>query len=84
MFKLLRNNLCVVIINIVKTISIKRRKVDPPGHKVKAVHYFSGEGDLPDGICKTPEELAELIEDAIYRVHRGTTPKYKNQVGSAS
>jgi len=41
---------------------------------------FKGDGDLPDGICKTPEELAELIEDAIFRVHKGTTPKYKNQV----
>ena len=42
--------------------------------------FTLGEGDLPDGICKPPEELAELIEDVIFRIHRGTTPKYKNQV----
>ena len=40
----------------------------------------AGEGDLPDGICKPPEEIAELIEDAIFKIHRSTTPKYKNQV----
>jgi hypothetical protein len=52
---------------------------------VLKVFYFNlGEGDLPDGICKPPEELAELIEDVIFRVHRGTTPKYKNQVKQSS
>ncbi len=42
--------------------------------------FVSGEGTLPEGICRPPEELAELIEDVIFRIHRGTTPKYKNQV----
>jgi hypothetical protein len=42
--------------------------------------FILGEGDLPDGICKPPEELADVIEDVIFRVHQGTTPKYKNQV----
>jgi len=35
---------------------------------------------MPEGVCRPPEELAELIEDVIFRIHRGTTPKYKNQV----
>ena len=39
---------------------------------------------MPEGVCRPPEELAELIEDVIFRVHRGTTPKYKNQVSNFS
>ena len=39
---------------------------------------------MPEGVCRPPEELAELIEDVIFRVHRGTTPKYKNQVSNLS
>ena len=31
---------------------------------------------------KPPEELAELIEDTIFKQHKATTPKYKNQVRS--
>lgn len=39
--------------------------------------------ELPDtGVVKTPEELAELIEDTIYKKFKETNAKYKNQVRS--
>ena len=37
---------------------------------------------LPDGVCKMPEELAELCEDAIFKKFRNTDMKYKNHVRS--
>lgn len=43
---------------------------------------LKGEGELPDGMCKSPEDLAELIEDAIFQKFRSTNPKYKNQIRS--
>jgi len=47
----------------------------------KIINFFvQGEGDLPEGVCRPPEELAELIEDVIFKTMKGTTPKYKNQV----
>jgi len=41
-----------------------------------------GDGELPGGIVKTPEELAELIEETIFKNNKSTNPKYKNQVRS--
>jgi len=41
-----------------------------------------GEGELPEGTVKTPEELAELIEETIFINHKSTNPKYKNAVRS--
>lgn len=41
-----------------------------------------GEGDLPEGTAKSPEELAELIEETIFKNNKQTNPKYKNQVRS--
>ena len=41
-----------------------------------------GDGDMPDGIWKPPEELAELIEDHIFKQVKSTSSKYKNQVRS--
>merc|ERR1712200_388382 len=41
-----------------------------------------GEGDLPEGTAKTPEELAELVEETIFNNHKSTNPKYKNAVRS--
>jgi len=41
-----------------------------------------GEGELPEGTVKTPEELAELIEETIFNNHKSTNPKYKNAVRS--
>nr|ADD24357.1 Transcription elongation factor S-II [Lepeophtheirus salmonis] len=38
--------------------------------------------DLPDGICKSPEELADLIEEAIFSNFKSTSAKYKNQIRS--
>jgi len=43
---------------------------------------LTGDGELPEGIVKTPEELAELIEETIFRNNKSTNPKYKNQVRS--
>lgn len=43
---------------------------------------LKGEGELPEGIVKPPEELAELIEETIFKSYKGTTPKYKNHVRS--
>ena len=44
--------------------------------------FFKGDGELPEGIVKTTEELAELIEETIFRNYKSTNPKYKNQVRS--
>lgn len=41
-----------------------------------------GDAELPEGTVNTPEELAELIEDTIYKNKKGTTSQYKNQVRS--
>merc|ERR1712025_136690 len=41
-----------------------------------------GDGELPEGTVKTPEELAELIEETIFNNHKSTNPKYKNAVRS--
>ena len=41
-----------------------------------------GEGELPEGTVKPCEELAELIEETIFKQHKSTTPKYKNQIRS--
>jgi len=41
-----------------------------------------GEGDLPEGTAKTPEELAELVEETIFLNFKSTNPKYKNAVRS--
>ena len=43
---------------------------------------LEGDGDLPEGTVKTPEDLAVLIEDTIFKNNKTTTPKYKNQVRS--
>jgi len=43
---------------------------------------LQGAGDLPDGTVKTPEELAELIEEAIFLNYKSTNPRYKNTVRS--
>lgn len=43
---------------------------------------LAGDGNLPDGIVKTPEELAELIEDNIFKKFRNTDVKYKNHIRS--
>jgi len=43
---------------------------------------LKGEGELPDGLCKSVEDLAELIEDAIFQKFKSTNPKYKNQIRS--
>ena len=44
--------------------------------------FFKGDGELPEGIVKTTEELAELIEETIFRNNKSTNPKYKNLVRS--
>jgi len=41
-----------------------------------------GDGELPDGCVKPPEDLAELIEDTIFQKFKSTNPKYKNQIRS--
>lgn len=41
-----------------------------------------GDGDLPEGTVKAPEDLAEFIEETIFKINKSTTPKYKNQVRS--
>jgi len=41
-----------------------------------------GEGELPEGTVKSPEELAEFVEETIFKVNKSTNPKYKNQVRS--
>jgi len=41
-----------------------------------------GEGELPEGTVKAPEELAELIEETIFKNMKSTNPKYRNQVRS--
>ena len=37
---------------------------------------------MPEGTAKSPEELAELIEETIFKTNKSTNPKYKNQVRS--
>ena len=41
-----------------------------------------GEGELPDGVSKPVEELAELIEDELFKKFKDTGTKYKNQIRS--
>jgi len=41
-----------------------------------------GDGDLPEGTVKTPEELAEMVEETIFNNFKSTNPKYKNAVRS--
>jgi len=41
-----------------------------------------GEGELPEGTVKEPEELAELVEETIFATYKSTNPKYKNCVRS--
>lgn len=41
-----------------------------------------GDGDLPEGTVKTPEELAELVEETIFINNKSTNPKYKNAIRS--
>jgi len=43
---------------------------------------LQGDGELPDGTVKCPEDLAELIEDTIFQKFKQTNPKYKNQIRS--
>jgi len=38
--------------------------------------------ELPEGTIKPCEDLAELIEETIFKNNKSTTPKYKNQVRS--
>ncbi len=40
------------------------------------------EEDLPDGVVKPPEELAELVEDSIFKKYKNTDMKYKAHVRS--
>ena len=47
-----------------------------------AVLFLLGDGELPDGCVKPPEDLAELIEDTIFQKFKSTNPKYKNQIRS--
>ena len=37
---------------------------------------------MPDGIVKPVEELAELVEDTIFKKFRNTDPKYKAHIRS--
>lgn len=37
---------------------------------------------MPEGTAKSPEDLAELIEETIFKINKSTTFKYKNQVRS--
>ena len=37
---------------------------------------------LPDGVYKPPEEIAELIEDGVFKKFRNTDMKYKAQIRS--
>ena len=39
-------------------------------------------GEMPDGIVKPADELAELVEDTIFKKFKETNAKYKNQVRS--
>ena len=50
--------------------------------KLDLLVVVPGEGQLPDGTVKCPEDLAEMIEDAIFRKFKSTNPKYKNQIRS--
>jgi len=43
---------------------------------------LKGEGELLEGTVKTPEDLAELIEDTLFQKFKVTNPKYKNQIRS--
>lgn len=43
---------------------------------------LKGDGQLPEGTIKCPEDLAEMIEDAIFQKFKSTNPKYKNQIRS--
>ena len=45
-------------------------------------NYPLGDGDLPEGTVKTPEELAEMVEETIFNNFKSTNPKYKNAVRS--
>merc|ERR1711983_708389 len=38
---------------------------------------LTGDGELPEGIVKTTEELAELIEETIFRNYKSINPKDK-------
>lgn len=44
--------------------------------------FIIGDGELPEGTVKVPEDLAEFIEETIFKINKSTTPKYKNQVRS--
>ncbi len=41
-----------------------------------------GEGELPEGVYKPVDEIAELVEDAVFNKFRDTGMKYKNQIRS--
>ena len=43
---------------------------------------LEGEGELPEGISKPVEEIAELVEETIFKKFKETNPKYKNQIRS--
>ena len=43
---------------------------------------LKGDGEILEGMVKSPEDLAELIEDTIFQKFKQTNPKYKNQIRS--
>jgi transcription elongation factor S-II len=44
---------------------------------------LTGDGEMPEGVYKPAEEIAELIEDAIFKNFRSdTSMKYKSSIRS--
>ena len=43
---------------------------------------LSGDAEEIEGLKKSPEELASLIETAVFKKHQDTGMKYKNQIRS--
>ena len=43
---------------------------------------LKGDGNMPEGVYKPVEEIAELIEDTIFKKFKETNMKYKNQIRS--
>ncbi len=41
-----------------------------------------GDGELPDGVVKPVEELAEMVEDTVFKKFKNTDQKYKAHVRS--
>eukprot|EP00095_Tigriopus_kingsejongensis_P005687 maker-scaffold158_size296719-snap-gene-1.16 protein:Tk05687 transcript:maker-scaffold158_size296719-snap-gene-1.16-mRNA-1 annotation:"transcription elongation factor s-ii" len=43
---------------------------------------LTGEGELPEGMAQTVEEIADYIEDALFKKFKDTGMRYKNQIRS--